>query len=141
LVRTSGEPSSDIIIFNLSSLIAVPRSERSRAPGQKNADESMAVPKGTDPRTLRLFPCKTALSRDRGQGPSSASWTPGAPNGRASGGSHGPVVAVLVPAMKRANRKPEGRVTTDAQCPLRPSRERGTRGRQAQGFARDHVFP
>jgi nucleotide-binding universal stress UspA family protein len=61
-------------------------------------------PKGMDPRSLPRFPCKPAFFRVRRRGPSSPSWT----TGRADTGCREPcpVVAVLVPAVKKKKRHP-----------------------------------
>ena len=46
------------------------------AVSKKKADESIPDPKGRESWTPRTFPCITAVSGDRGKGPSSPCWTP-----------------------------------------------------------------
>jgi hypothetical protein len=70
-------------------------------------------------------PRKTALSRSRGQGPSSPSWTPGARR-RSQWRGHAPVVAVLL-ASAQTHRKADERISAP-KAPARPHPKRAAKG-------------
>ncbi len=93
---------------------------RARRPGDAEADESIAAPKGHGPPALRLFPCKPAISSDRRKGPRSPAWTQ-ATRCVMVGEGHAPVVAVLVTSAKKG--KAEESITAPkghAPRPLQP---------------------